>query len=331
MTLSPRVPPAASLLALLACSGPSTPRSTEFVALPTGDTVALHAMGSAPDTVVILSGGPAFGSRYLESALVQLAERHTLLFLDLRGRGEAPAASAESLSMAGDLRDLEAVRAHLELERFALVGHDWGAGLALLYALGHPAAVSRLALIGPMPDGITTVFEMTRLPHDSAALARHAAVVGDSLMVREPAQYCRDFWGFALSPGEVVNPGVVRRLNHLICGATPNRLLERQSIGRALYGSLGSWEWRDTMPGLRAPTLVVVGGGADSRVVTARRWATEVADGRLLVLGKTPAFPWVEAPIPFTTALQEFLAGDWPAQAEPGSTAAASQHSQRGS
>ena len=31
----------------------------------------------------------------------------------------------------------------------------------MLYAVAHPGDVGRLALIGPMPDGITTIYEPT--------------------------------------------------------------------------------------------------------------------------------------------------------------------------
>ncbi|MFI2202544.1 alpha/beta fold hydrolase [Streptomyces sp. NPDC020192] len=36
------------------------------------------------------------------------------------------------------MADLDAVRRHFGLERMALLGHSWGAQLALSHALAHP-------------------------------------------------------------------------------------------------------------------------------------------------------------------------------------------------
>jgi proline iminopeptidase len=46
--------------------------------------------------------------------------------------------------LARSVADLEAVRAHLRLDRVAVLGHSWGATLALRHALDHPDRVSAL-------------------------------------------------------------------------------------------------------------------------------------------------------------------------------------------
>jgi pimeloyl-ACP methyl ester carboxylesterase len=77
---------------------------------------------------------------------------------DLRGHGRSArpsgggAASIETL--AGDVA---AVADACGLERFALVGHSLGGGVALAYAGAHPERVERLLLLDPIGDG-------TRMP-----------------------------------------------------------------------------------------------------------------------------------------------------------------------
>ncbi|WP_253194667.1 alpha/beta fold hydrolase [Streptomyces sp. MP131-18] len=46
-------------------------------------------------------------------------------------------------SVARSVADLDAVRRHFGLHRMALLGHSYGAGLALRYALEHPEHVSK--------------------------------------------------------------------------------------------------------------------------------------------------------------------------------------------
>jgi proline iminopeptidase len=48
-------------------------------------------------------------------------------------------------SVARSVADLDAVRSHLGVDRVAVLGHSWGATLALRYALDHPGRVSALA------------------------------------------------------------------------------------------------------------------------------------------------------------------------------------------
>lgn len=311
MFISRRIAP--SLLFLLAsCSAPATPVTSQPVILPGGATVVLRSMGKGSDTIVVLPGGPAFGSRYLEKALAPLADDHTLLLLDLRGRGEAPVAEPESLSIAIDVRDLEAVREQLQLNRMRLLGHHWGAGVAMLYAVAHPDRTERIALVGPMPDGVTTVFEFTRLSHDSAALLAHAKALEAGEDRLNPDKYCRSFWGFAISPAEETDAAALARLAPSICDAPLLSLRARPALSQALYGALGTWEWRDTMRLVTAPALVVVGKRVTARTVAAELWAARMHDGRVLVLGETPWFPWVEAGQEFNRDLRQFFAGTWP-------------------
>src|SRR6185369_16564578 len=57
----------------------------------------------------------------------------------------------EEVTLTSDLDDLDQVRRHAQLESSALLGHSWGAVLALEYALRHPTRVSRLILMNPAP------------------------------------------------------------------------------------------------------------------------------------------------------------------------------------
>src|SRR5260370_591041 len=64
---------------------------------------------------------------------------------DQRGSGRSERRGPYSL--AGAVADLDAVRDHFGLAKTALLGHSWGATLALRYALDHPDRVSALAYI----------------------------------------------------------------------------------------------------------------------------------------------------------------------------------------
>lgn len=104
--------------------------------------------------VIVLHGGPGGGCspamrRYFDPAV------YRVILFDQRGCGRSrPHASVEANTTWDLVADIEAIRAVLGVERFILFGGSWGATLALIYAITHPARVRHLVLRG--------VFLMTR-------------------------------------------------------------------------------------------------------------------------------------------------------------------------
>ncbi len=82
-----------------------------------------------------------------------LAERFTVVAPDLRGYGasDRPAAGYDKRTMAADIRALARALGH---DRIHLAGHDRGARVAHRFALDHPDALRRLALLDIVPTRV---------------------------------------------------------------------------------------------------------------------------------------------------------------------------------
>ncbi|HEX5493157.1 MAG TPA: alpha/beta hydrolase [Mycobacteriales bacterium] len=115
-----------------------------------GTRLAYHQVGQG-QPLICLPGGPMQASAYLGD-LGGLSAHRSLVLLDLRGTGES-AVPADPTSYRFDrlVDDVEALRAHLGQDRIDLLGHSAGGSLAVLYAIGHPDRVGRLALVDPSP------------------------------------------------------------------------------------------------------------------------------------------------------------------------------------
>ncbi|CAM2738167.1 alpha/beta fold hydrolase [Skermania piniformis] len=113
--------------------------------------VQLHVqdLGTAGPPVVMLHGlliGSA-ASWYFTSAPV-LARTRRVRVYDLRGHGMSELARSD-YSVSAMAADLAAIAGD---EPVDLVGHSWGALVALRFALNHPARLRRLVLVeAPMP------------------------------------------------------------------------------------------------------------------------------------------------------------------------------------
>ncbi len=117
-----------------------------------GTILALTA-GEGPP-ILMLHGDPQTHLCWHHQA-APLAQDHTVVLTDLRGRGEShkpqPGAGRDAYAkrtMASE--QLEVMRA-LGYDRFTVVGHDRGARVARRLALDHPEAVERLVVMDIVP------------------------------------------------------------------------------------------------------------------------------------------------------------------------------------
>lgn len=105
---------------------------------PDGISLFVEEVGEG-QPLLMLSGGPGC-INYLRPVAESLPHR-TCLLPEPRGVGRSAGGPQD---MAGEIADLEALREHLNLERWDVLGHSWGADLGLAYALAHPQRVSKL-------------------------------------------------------------------------------------------------------------------------------------------------------------------------------------------
>ncbi len=116
-----------------------------------GTQIHFQRMGQGPRVVMIhglLLGNMA--SWYFSLAS-QLSARHEVLLYDLRGHGLS-ALSPSGYELETMVDDLEILLESQGFSEVALIGHSYGAMIALQFALRHPDHVNRLVCIeGPMP------------------------------------------------------------------------------------------------------------------------------------------------------------------------------------
>ncbi|GJD51229.1 Soluble epoxide hydrolase [Methylobacterium crusticola] len=117
------------------------------------DGATLHYREAGEGDVVVLVHGIPQTSHEWRHVMPRLAEHYRVIAPDLRGLGDSsrPAGGYDKKTLADDLWQL--VRGHLGVERFFLVGHDWGGPVAFSLAAQHPDAVRRLAILDVVIPG----------------------------------------------------------------------------------------------------------------------------------------------------------------------------------
>ena len=137
-----------------------------------------RVIGEGPP-VIVLHGGPDFDHAYLLPELDSLGDRFRLIYYDQRGRGRsAEGVRPEDVTLETELDDLDHVRRHFGLDAPILLGHSWGAVLALEYALRYPGRVSHLILMNPAPASAADLafFRTTYLEQLGAEMDRQREI-----------------------------------------------------------------------------------------------------------------------------------------------------------
>ncbi len=116
----------------------------------TVERLRVHYIESGTGRTVVMIHGNAGGVEDFEFGVVELLSReYRVVAIDRPGHGKSdrPAGKAETVEYQAEL--LHQTLSHLGITQPVLVGHSWGAALALAYALKYPDEVSAMVLLAP--------------------------------------------------------------------------------------------------------------------------------------------------------------------------------------
>jgi len=239
-------------------------------------TLEGESAGDGPP-IVLLHGLSATRRNVVQGSRHLIKRGYRLIAYDARGHGSSsPATSYDYADLVGDL---EAVLAHLELERAALVGSSMGAATAMAFALEHPERVPALVQITPAYTGF----------------ARTGDVDGDS-WERMAAELER---GGVDAFVDVAQPdGLPERWREVAREATRQRMERHehpQAVAQALreLPSSAAWSGLERLEDLDVPVLIVASRDEADRLhpfEVARRYESRLPRAELVVEeeGKSP-------------------------------------------
>lgn len=231
------------------------------------------------EPLVLCHGGPGLWDMF-DGLAELLAERVRVIRWDQRGGGRS--ARGGPYTMARTLADLDTIRVHFGLSRMALLGHSWGADVALHYALDYPNRVSSLVYVSGTGLGHEWHEEYRR------NLAERLGDEPEGLTGRDAA--------VRLWTADFADPPTARQRAEEL--ATPWFGVNEEA-NAALNAESHTWDERDLVGRCRelnVPTLIV-DGAADVRP----RWAVDslaeaLPDVARVVLPSAGHVPWVESP-----------------------------------
>lgn len=274
-----------------------------------GLTSTVRRSGSGP-IVVVLGGGPGADPAYLED-LGGLDESVELAVLHARGTGASdPPASPAGYAFDRQAEDVEALRAHLGLERLLVVAHSAGCATALVWAAQHPGHVAGLVLVAP-PDvfGVSGVDDVSSILEARSGEPWHAAAT-DALAQLRNAPVLDEVEGLLAALGPIgyarwtarerAHAALMRPADPVI----PNVFWDISVDAESILESLAS---------LQAPVLSVTGSlDAAVGVTAGAAWARRLG-GTHVDLPGVAHVPWVDDPRAFREVVLPFVVSVAPA------------------
>ena len=131
---------------------------------------AFRIAGSGP--VILLIHGIGDNSTTWTTVQTKLAQRFTVIAVDLLGHGQSdkPRADYSIAAYANGMRDLLSV---LDIERATVIGHSLGGGVAMQFTYQFPQLVERLVLVGAggVTKDVNVALRLASVPMGSEALA----------------------------------------------------------------------------------------------------------------------------------------------------------------
>lgn len=262
------------------------------------------------EPLVILNGGPGFPSNHFVKLAqrLALAGRQTIIF-DQRGTGRSEMSEVNNSNVTMDLmlEDMEAVRQHLGIEKWSIMGHSFGGMYAMFYASQFPEKVKSVVL--SHSGGIDLTFleafpanrniRLTQAQRDSLAFWTNPSNIS------KYPKYARIGKAKAMAPAYVYDE---KNVPTVVEGLTKLSKFEPQ-INRLVWQNLRkmNYDLREELRTFQKPVLVV--GGKQDLVgeSTAYEIHMTLPNSQLELINECGHYGWLDQPTQYFNILESFL------------------------
>ena len=269
-----------------------------------------RSVGEGGIPLLCLHGGPGMTHNYIDP-LEDLGDRRRVIFYDQLGCGRSDRPDDTSLwTVPHFVREVEAVRSGLGLDRLHLFGSSWGGQLAMQYILdyrpesvvslvmaGSPASMPRwvegcMQLLAELPDDVRNVIE----EHEKNGFTSCPEYLG-AVAVFYQRHLCR------LQPWPA---GLERSFDEMssVVYETMNGPSEFTVTGR-----FRDWDVFDRLAEIRQPTLVTGGRYDEIRPDHLEDIHNAIAGSKLVIFENSSHTPFHEERELYMRTVNDFLEG----------------------
>jgi len=256
--------------------------------------------------LILLHGGPGLDHHEFADYLDPLCDQFRLILVDMRAQGRSDMCPEETWTLEQMAKDVVSLANTLELDKYAVLGHSYGAFVALQNAVDFPGAAAQTIVSGGVPSSrFLNVVEKNLAEFEPESLRKQVA---DSWAREAEAQTQEDFaslyhdqmpfhFGDPLDPripdyeertaGTVYSPAMLRH------------------FAKAEYGGI---EVEDRLENVTQPVLVCTGRHDRACTVEASEAMTKgLPKAELVIFEKSGHMTFVEENEKYLQVVRDFL------------------------
>lgn len=271
------------------------------VKLPDGNQLWVATSGEGPP-VVCCHGGPGLWD-YLGDLADLLDDSHLVVRFDQRGCGRSTTAGGP-FTVAQAVDDLERLRQARGVDRWAVLGHSWGAELALRYAAAYPDRTTAVACLAGVGAGEAwrEPYIVERNRRLGAGLPRWRQLGSRMRTPDEEKEWCLLQWRPDFSPA-----GDAEGHAAALWRTRPRGTVVNGRANRELTADSANQDLLEVAQHIEVP-VILVQGAHDPRPWTATDGLLNALPrARRVVLEQAGHAPWRERPDEVQAAVLEAL------------------------
>ena len=252
--------------------------------------------------LLCINGGLHFGHDVLWPALAPLSANRQLVFFDQRGRGNSQQPpGARTARLEHDAGDVPAIRNAMGIDKWNVLGHSWGGGIAMLATAEDQNAVNRLVLVdavGPTSDWLSRLH--------SVAVNRLGGDKREALERLDPRALYEDDVDVHAAYTSALYPAWFADLEFGAIFSSPKA---NSRTGAAVASRLRreGYDWTDRISSIRVPTLIVHGDRDLLDVSVAESINRLIPRSTMRIVEHSGHMPFWESPEEFFSAVESFL------------------------
>ncbi len=289
----------------------STHQAAKEIVVKTKDAQLFCRVFGQGDPILIIHGGPGLSQDYLLPQMTELAKNNLLIFYDQRGCGHSTGEiTSDTMQLQTFVNDLETIRQFFKYDQVTVLGHSWGAFLAMNYAIAYPKGVHKLILLNAHPPSFEEygLFEQEIMKRLNPCLDEFIAVrespefaQGDPIALKKYCKILFEKYFYHPANAQLLNlsfdPETSKNGSKVSELFTQNLFLKPHNI-------------HDQLKQLKVPTLIIHGDSDPIPLSIAQRLHEDIKGSQYFLLKHCGHFPYVETPDEFFQHLNAFLRQD---------------------
>ena len=272
------------------------------------DAVLHYSVQGEGQPILLLSGGPGISSNQLLELSQRLSENYKCILFDQRATGRSHTFPMDSttINLNQSIKDINLLLQRENIKKITIIGHSWGAMLAMSYAIKYPGYTAKLVVIGPGPLALSefgviedNIFsrankeEKIFMKQAEDSMAHHSA--SRELLRAYSKIYIRFFLFDSMK---------VDSLAEILKKATQNNIMQdlmMRDLSRINYNL------KPNISKLQMPFLVICGRQDPVGLFSTISIQELNKKAKISWIEKSGHFPWLEQPDGFYSELLAFL------------------------